>query len=902
VSAAISGERIRALRKRLNLSQIELAQLLEVSNVTVNRWEHDRAVPQPATAERLLRAEHDGIAALRDSTPIAPGNLPFTATPLVGRTGDLARIEPLIEPGRVVTIAGTGGVGKTRLALELSRRVAPRFADGAWFVDLAAVSDSGNVGHTVGRVLGLRESGKQPINDRLAEHFREREQLIVLDNCEHVLAAVADLARRVPGSTSAVLATSRARLGFPGESVVALDPLTAADAAELFLSRAREHRGEHAVAAARDSTVDVLCLRLDRLPLAIELAAARTHVLSVEQITDRIDQRFELLRIAGNGEERRRALDAAIAWSWDLLQPEEAELLRRLSIFDGRFDLAAVEAVCDCAFALDLLDSLARQSMIVVEQEAGLATARYRLLDSLSAYAHRQLVGVGEDDRIADRHDAYFEQVASIASAAMKTTGQVEALATLDRNYENIRAALARTIEVRAGEPAIAFAASLARYWNPRGLFIEGSDWLSRALATAPSIPIPSMVSALSGRGRLLINAGRLDDAERDLRQSIALAERIGDRAGEAAARDILGLVFRGRSQLIPAAEQHQRSFDLCNDLGDRAGAATARLNLALIAGLNGDDVLAERGCHEAWALLRGTDDIAAEAGVIANLGGIVGSLGRVREAINYFDRAIELFRQLGDRDRMSISIANSTEIRCVVGDFAGALPLISEVEAQFRQTRNTIQLAGTLYLKGVILAGLGRQRESLAIFRESLQLYHELEDWMDVVYTLDVIARLHAERGDPRQAARMIGAAESLRETHRVPHYPYVDKAGTEAVLNAALTEAERASAANEGWAQSPDGIVAEALHVGMVTDGRPTHIFVRSQPAPLMHPAGILTARQAEILRLVAAGRSNRAIADDLAISPRTVERHLSTIFTLLDVDGRTAAVASATARGLL
>jgi DNA-binding NarL/FixJ family response regulator len=410
------------------------------------------------------------------------------------------------------------------------------------------------------------------------------------------------------------------------------------------------------------------------------------------------------------------------------------------------------------------------------------------------------------------------------------------------------------------------------------------------------------MVSALSGRGRLLINAGRLDDAERDLRQSIALAERIGDCAGEAAARDILGLVFRGRSQLIPAAEQHQRAFDLYDRLGDRVGAATARLNLALIAGLNGDDLLAERGCHEAWALLRGTDDIAAEAGVIANLGGIVGSLGRVREAINYFDRAIELFRQLGDRDRMSISIANSAEIRCVVGDFAGALPLISEVEDQFRQTRNTIQLAGTLYLKGVVLAGLGRQRDSLAIFRESLQLYHELDDWMDVVYAIEVIARLHAERGDPRLAARMIGGAESLRETHRVPNYPYVDSAGTEAVLNAALTAAERAQAAKDGWGQSPNGIVAEALHVGTVTDGRPTHIFVLSQPTPLTQPGEILTARQAEILRLVAAGRSNRAIAEDLAISPRTVERHLSTIFTLLDVDGRAAAVASATARGLL
>ncbi|MGH7291845.1 MAG: ATP-binding protein, partial [Myxococcota bacterium] len=384
---------------------------------------------------------------------------------------------------------------------------------GAWFVDLAAVSEPGNVMHTVARVLGLRESGKQSINERLAEHFQKREQLIVLDTCEHVLEAAAELASLVPGGKSAVLATSRARLGFAGETVIALEPLTAGDAAELFLSRAREQRGDSAKTPTSDGAVDVLCQRLDRLPLAIELAAARTHILSVQQISDRIDQRFELLRVAGRGETRRRALDAAIAWSWDLLQPDEAELLRRLSIFGGRFDLAAVESVCATATALDLLDSLARQSMIVVEQEAGVTTARYRLLDSLAAYAHLQLVASEEFDRIADRHAAYFEQVASTASAAMKTARQVQALATLDRDYENIRAALARTIEIRPGEPTIAFAASLARYWIPRGLFLEGSDWLSRALETTQNSSVPPVVSALSGRGRLLINAGRLDDA-----------------------------------------------------------------------------------------------------------------------------------------------------------------------------------------------------------------------------------------------------------------------------------------------------------------------------------------------------------------------------------------------------
>lgn len=902
MSDQLTGERIRALRKQLKLSQIELGELLNVSNVTVNRWEHGRAVPQSGTAERLLRAELEGIAALRQPAPVTLSNLPRSATPLIGREDELAHIRNLLVPGGIVTITGTGGIGKTRLALELARSAAPNYPDGAWFVDLAAVSDPAAVGHTVARVLGVREAGRQSLLERLAETVRERDLLIVLDNCEHVLAAAAEIADCLPGSGSTALATSRAPLGLSAERAFPLGPLAVGDAAALFVTRAQALQGGGAVNAAREGTIEVLCRRLDHLPLAIELAAARTHVLSVEQIVDRIDRRFELLRVAGDGVERRRALDAAIAWSWDLLRPGEAELLRRLSVFAGRFDLAAVEAVCETAHALDLLDALARQSMIVVERDAGSTEAHYRLLDSLAAYARRQLAAAGELDRIAGRHAEYYRQLAAGASAGMKTAGQVEALATLDREYENIRAALEWTIAGQPGEAAIAFASSLTRYWMPRGLFIEGCDWLTRALAAAPAEPVPTMVSALSGRGRLLINAGRLDDAERSLRESIAMAERIGDRGGEAAARDNLGLVFRGRSDLIPAAEQHQRAFDLHMELDDRVGAASARLNLALIAGLGGDDRLAELGCHEAWALLRGTNDIAAEAGVIANLGGIMGSLGRVREAIGYFDRAIELFRLLGDQDRMSLSIGNTAEIRCVIGDFAGALPLALEVETQFRRTRNTIQLAGTLYIKGVVLAGLGRQRESLETFRESLQLYHQLDDWMDVVYTLEVIARLHVERGDPRFAARMLGGAEALRERHRVPGYPYIDQQGTEAALNAALGPTERAEATKAGWTQSQDGLVAEALHIGTVTDGPPTHVFILRGATPPEQADGVLTARQAEILRLVALGRSNRAIADELAISARTVERHLSTIFNLLDVDSRAAAVATAGARKLL
>ncbi len=895
----IGGAWIRALRKRLGVSQIELAALLGVSNVTINRWEHDRATPHPATVERLLRAERDGIAALTGETPTISGNLPFIATPLLGREDELARLSAFLHPGTVVTLSGIGGIGKTRLAIEIARQHRDRFSGGIWFIDLSPVSDPAGVAATVARLLSIRESGRQSLPERIGESLRERALLLLLDTCEHQLAAVSELASTAFGGTSAVLATSRAPLGLAGEQIVALSPLDRETATALFTARAQAQQGGAAIAATNDGAIAQLCQRLDNLPLAIELAAARTHVLSIAQIGERLDRRFELLRTTGPGNPRQQALETTIAWSWELLSSGEATLLRRLGIFAGGFDLAAIEAVCEVPEPLDRLAALARQSLLVIEQGA---VARYRLLDSLAEFARGQLEISGETDRIAAAHAGHYRALTVAAADELKTARQIAALATLDRDYANIRAALAWTIANQPGEAAISFAATLSRYWTTRGLFVEGSDWLTRALATAPAEPMPAMVTAYAGRGRLLINAGQLDDAERSLRAAIELARRLDDRRGEASALDALGLVFRGRGELPQAGRWHQRGYERALAVGDRVAAGTARLNLALIAGLGGDDEAAERGCHEALELLRDSGDLTAEAGVVANLGGIVGSLGRVREAIAYYDRAVALFRTLGDRDRMSISIGNAAETRASIGDYSGALPLILETEQQFRQSRNAIQLAGTLYIKGVILAGAQRQIEALAALRESLELYQRLNDWPDIAYTIEAIAALHADRGDARLAARLLGGAERLREQYNVADYPLFDMDGLEARIRRAVSSTERLELARAGWEQPPSGLVFDALQLGAVTNGRPTHLFVQRSLDPAAAPADPLTARQREILQLVAAGSSNRAIAEHLAISPRTVERHLSTIFIVLDVDGRAAAVAAAAERGLL
>ncbi len=423
MNGSMPGQRIRALRKQLGLSQIEFAALLGVSNVTVNRWEHDRALPQPAMLVRLERAGQDGLDALREVDPPPRGNLPHSLPTMLGREADLQKVLAQLVVSPLVTITGPGGIGKTRLALETGNAASGRFADCVWVVDLAVLTDGSQVVHTIAQVLDLRASGRKPLIERLIDAFAAQPMLLILDNCEHLLPACREIALALTreAGPSRLLATSRTPLGVPGEVIHPLKPLAPADAGALFIQRARENQIELPLDDDAIAIISRLCERLDRLPLAIELAAARSHLLTVEQIAQRIDRRFELLRSNNPGAARQRTLDATIAWSCDLLEPEEARLFRRLGVFTGWFDLPAVEAICGVDDALDLLDRLIRQSMIVAEHEPGQRSVRYRLLESLAAYARRWLAESDDAEALFRSHASYFAALASAATGDLRS-------------------------------------------------------------------------------------------------------------------------------------------------------------------------------------------------------------------------------------------------------------------------------------------------------------------------------------------------------------------------------------------------------------------------------------------------------------------------------------------------
>jgi predicted ATPase/DNA-binding CsgD family transcriptional regulator/DNA-binding XRE family transcriptional regulator len=905
MTGATAGARIRALRQRLGLSQVELAAMLDVSNVTVNRWENDKALPQPAALERLARLERDGPEGLRASPGDARGNLPRSYAPLVGRAVELATVTAALAAHPLVTITGAAGTGKTRLAVEAGRSVAGTFPDGVWFTDLAAVSDAADVAHAVAGTLGVRESGRKPLGERLADELRQRTLLLVLDNCEHLRPACADLVERLldPDGPSRLLATSRVPLDVATETVFPLRPLAPADAADLFLQRARERQPGLTPDPGQAQVIAEICRRLDGLPLAIELAAARTSILSIEQIAGRLDRRFELLRAAGTEAMRQQALDTAIAWSYDLLAPEEARLFRTLGVFAGWFDLAAVEGVTERVDALDRLASLARQSMIVVEFDAASQAARYRLLESLAAFAREVLERAGEAANAGDRHAAYYGTLAQELARGLRGSGQASLLARLDRERDNLVAALEWELACGDAAAAIALAAALGPYWRLRGHYAEGSTWLERALAHDAARAAPARLEALNQLGLLSYHSSRLDEALRVLQTAIDLAREFGDRDQEARALDTLGLVLVARRELPPAAVAHEAALALFLELGDRARAAMSRLHLGNMANLRGDHKTAERAYHEAWSLVQGTGDAAAEAQILSNLGEIAARTGRYSRALGYYERALTRYRAIGDPARIAAVATNTAEVQLVLGNAEAAVPLASDAVARFRQIGNPAFLADAIYVEAAALAAVGRGSAALTLFREMLALEQQHRDWIDSVYAIEAIAHLFADGGDPALAARLLGGAEVLREAHQVADYPLFDMVGTLASIRAELGGEAMAACWAEGRAFSPAEVVAEAMFVGEVDDGAPIQILVvRSQPQAFAYRDGALTDRQIDVLRLVAAGRSNREIGAALAISDRTVERHLTAIYGALDVDRRSAAVARAIALGLI
>jgi predicted ATPase/DNA-binding SARP family transcriptional activator len=476
------------------------------------------------------------------------GYLPTPLTGLIGRERELADVQRLLSRARLLTLTGAGGSGKTRLAVEAARRARPAYADGVWFVDLAAVEESLLVTEAVSDALALDPGAAPDRGRKLANQLRERSLLIVLDNCEHLLSACARLvAELLTGCPEVdVLATSREPLHVNGEYTfrvpslalpppVGDDPLDLAElrrlpSVRLFLERAAQVRPGFALAPDNAHAVVALCRRLDGMPLALELAAARSAVLEPAEIVQRLADSLSVLGGGPSGSTRRQTLRGTLEWSYHLLSEPEQVLARRLSVFLGGFTLAAVEAVCgDPPLSppelFDLLAALVDKSLVVLEKTA--AGTRYRQLETVRQYCNEQLQGAGETGRLAAAHCAYFLAFAVAHNSERATGVVIERPKLLDREHDNLRAAL-RWSCAHAPESALRLVASLWRFWFLRGHAVEGARWVERALAVAPE-PTRPRAAALIGLTGLDSRQGRSDRHRMLGAEAMAIVRQIGE-------------------------------------------------------------------------------------------------------------------------------------------------------------------------------------------------------------------------------------------------------------------------------------------------------------------------------------------------------------------------------------
>ena len=564
-----------------------------------------------ALERQVLRQEVPAAA------PLARHNLPAVLTSFLGRDEELAAVGGLVGEARLVTLAGPGGAGKTRLAVEFARSVVERFGDGVWLAGLAGLADAELVPSVVMQALGVRQSGEVAAVEALVWRLGSAELLLVLDNCEHLLGACAELVVTLLGSCPGlrVLATSREPLGVPGEAVYPVPPLAVpagsdgpqgladAPAVRLFLARARSAGAGAGVAAAPVAVVARICRELDGLPLAIELAAARASVLSAEEIEARLADRFRFLgHRRPVADPRHQTLKTAIGWSYDLLSGQERQVFGELSVFAGGFTLAAMAAVCcggDQAAALDLVDQLAAKSLLVAEPAA--AGTRYRLLETIRQYAAGRLADAVQAGQARHRH----------AEAFLHLAEEERELPVLAREQDNFRAAL--DFALGCGSPAgPRLARALGGFWLARGLFNEARGWLERALAAGPADPaLRADLHRLLGA--VLFAIGDLERAQAILVQGSEIAAAAGLPAVQARIRVLraeIGVTQDGN--FAEAIEVCEAAGALLVSEGDLEGLAEA-LVLAGKVRFWAGDTLASQALERAAACARRSGNHPAE-------------------------------------------------------------------------------------------------------------------------------------------------------------------------------------------------------------------------------------------------------------------------------------------------
>ncbi len=903
------------------------------------RFEHIRDFAQALEEASIAESpEHHTLPLMNASAYFS--NLPAQLTSLIGREQEVMAVCTLLQRPdvRLVTLTGTGGIGKTRLSLEVGAELLPGFREGIYFVPLASINDATLVIPAIAHTLGLQHryaERQQPLAEHveyLKTFLREKQCLLLLDNFEQVVdaaPAIAELLTACPRLK--ILVTSRAALHISGDHEFPVPPLALPDgipslpiheltqyaAISLFLQRAMAIKPDFNVTTTNVQTIAMICRRLDGLPLAIELAAARIKLLPPQALLQRLIHPLNVLTGGRqNAPERHQTLRNTIAWSYHLLNTVEQQLFRRVSVFVGSCSLEAIEALYSSypdrtMLVLDGVSSLIDKSLLRQIEQGD--EPRIVMLETIREYALEMLDANGEERLIRHAHAVYYMTLAEESERELVGPQQAAWLERLEQEHDNLRAALDWSLQQdedtnepqRRMEIALRLAGALRRFWQMHGHLNEGQTFTEKALSASEGI----LVSA-QARAKALIAAGTLASIQNDYdrtetycHESLLLFRELGDQQGTALSLFLLSVVPMMKGDNVAARSLTEEALALFREMGDNERVAWSLSTLGLLDTQEEKYASARAHYEESLAIHR----------KLSNKRGIAASLLRLAQLLfvsqgdqaalsSQLDEGLALNNELGEKEGIANVHSLSAQLAFRRGDISSARAQIEKSILLYREIGQRRALAESLAILARIVLSQGEKTEARALYDESREIAIELNHIWLIAACLEGRAGIAAEEGQLTWAVQLWGVADALRETIRVP-IPLIERAEYERSIATARThlgEKDFSAAWEAGRAMTPEQAITWQGNAIIAPLAAPDTSSSSTYPAASTYPVG-LTAREVEVLRLVARGLTSGEIALELKISEKTVAHHLTHIFNKTSSENRAAAAAFAIRHGL-
>ncbi len=853
-----------------------------------------------------------------DKVQLVTHALPVPLTQLIGREQEVRAIKALLlyPEVRLLTITGTAGVGKTRLAFEVARNLVHDFADGVYVISLAPISDPALVIPTIAHSIGLTESGSQPLLELLKTSQHDKQRLLLLDNFEHVIEVTPLLTELLEACPDLkLLITSREVLRLRGEQQFVVTPLALPDlkslpenqslahvaSVKLFLQRAQAIRSDFHLTTDNAATIAEICLRLDGLPLALELAAARIKLFPPQALLTKLDHRLHVL--TGGVRDlppRQQTLRNTIEWSYNLLDVQEQKLFRSLSVFFGGCTLEAAEAVCGAlenasasvaSSVLDGIASLIDKSLVQQTAQDG-EPSRLLMLETIREYGLEVLALSGEVETIREAHATYYLALAEQAESQLSGPQQISWYERLEREHDNLRAALGWFLkqgsDAHRSELALRLGGALAQFWELRGYMREGRHWLERVLSISRGVRSAGLAKALNGAGLIAAFQDDFGQAEAWCREGLALHRELGDHQGSAAALMIWGYAAMMRSKYAEARSLLEEALALSKEVGGPVGGISVLLGHVLF--FQGDYAQAHALLEEIRVRSKEAGDVEYHAASLMVLGAALLFEGDLARAHVYLEECLTVSREVGYKRNLGLSILFLAMEAGVQGDGARARSLLEESQTLLKEAGGRGRMAEVFITQGLVFFSEGDYPAARGRLEECLKLSLELDNKWNIAWCLEGLAAVAATQGEPVRAVWFMSAAQALREAIGTP-LPS---------LSQAMHELTFASTRMQLGEQAFDATWAKGRTM------TPEHILLSLEPMPAPEPpltvpssAAVapqshadLTPRELEVLRLLAQGLTSAQMAKQLVISVVTVNFHVRSIYSKLGVSSRSAA----------